>query len=112
MMQDGWGRRHAHVQLDQREVQALLEPALPGGIVVAAEPLAGGLANTNYRVTLAARDEPVVLRLYTRDVSACAREAALARLVAESVPVAEVLFTDCEGTRSGGRPYAVQAWVE
>lgn len=110
-MQDGWERRHAHLTLDREAVRVLLEPAFPGCVVVEAEPLSGGLANTNYRVMLAGRDEPVVLRLYTRDETACAREAALARLVAGRVPVAEVLYADPAGA-VGGQPYAVLRWVE
>ena len=40
-------------------------------------PLSGGLANTNYKVTLSGANEPVVLRVYTRDPDACERERAL-----------------------------------
>ncbi|MFI5272034.1 MAG: phosphotransferase family protein [Ktedonobacterales bacterium] len=110
-MQDGWARRERHLTLDAAALGVLLAPALPGAVVAEAEPLTGGLANTNYKVTLVGRRQPVVVRVYTREVAACAKETALARLVEASVPVPRVLYADCAGA-TGGRPYQVMEWVD
>ena len=110
-MQEGWQRRHAHLELDRAALDAMLAPAIPNHVVLAAEPLGGGLANTNYRVTLAGLAEPLVARVFTRDASACAKEVALWRLIHERVPVPEILYAD-EGGALMGRPYVVARWVE
>jgi hypothetical protein len=52
-----------------------------------ADLLGGGLRNPNYRLHLAGDPRPVVLRLYTADTAACAREVSLMGLVGERVPV-------------------------
>lgn len=109
--QHGWERRYPHVELDAATLAAMLQPALPGHAIAEAEPLSGGLANTNYRVRLAGMQSPVVLRVYTRDPAACRYEVDLHRLVCERVPVADVLYADCKGTVCG-RPYMVTRWVE
>lgn len=109
-MQEGWERAHAHLSLDDATLVALLAPALPGPghTLLAAEPLSGGLANTNYKVTLSGLDEPLVLRVYTRDPDACERERALYTLVHERVLVPDCLYT---GMTSGGQPYMVSRWI-
>ena len=79
-VEEGWQRRHPHVQLDREAIRNLL--GTPG---LDAEVLSGGLRNTNYRLRLAGEPRPVVLRLYTAEAAACAREVALMRLVGEHV---------------------------
>lgn len=106
-MQDGWSRRNVHLTLDAAALEGLLRPALGACAVTGFEPLSGGLVNTNYRVTLAGREEPMVVRIYTRDPAACAVEAAIVRLVADSVPVPRLLYTACDAEP----PYAVSSWV-
>lgn len=110
-MQEGWERRSPDVELTSEEIGSLLATALPGEQVERTERLSGGLANTNYKVVLAGRQEPVVLRLYTRDPYACAREVAIHRLVAGRVPVPEVLYAECAGD-AGGTSVAVMRWVD
>ena len=107
-MQEGWERVHAHLTLDDATLAALLAPALPGHAVRAAEPLSGGLANTNYKVTLSGANEPVVLRVYTRDPDACERERALYALVHERVLVPDCLYT---AATPDGRPYMISRWI-
>lgn len=94
-------RRTPLVQLDGAEVADLVAAVLPGAEVRACAPQPGGHANTNYRVVLA--DRAVLLRLYTRDPAACAKEHALARLLAADLPVARSLG---HGEASAG-PYAL-----
>lgn len=107
-MEAGWDRTSAFVELTETEVRAMLAPV--GATVTAVTPLSSGLANTNYRIDLKG-GPTVVLRLYTRSPAVAATEVALLRLVRKSVPVAEVLFADTTGERTG-RPYAVTTWLE
>ncbi len=111
-MQDGWERRQAHLALDPATLAALLRPVLPGHRLVAVEPLAGGLVNTNYKVTLSGLAEPVVVRVYARDLSACRKEDDIFRLAHSRVPMSDVLFADTTGAAAFGRPYMVTRWVE
>jgi aminoglycoside phosphotransferase (APT) family kinase protein len=110
-VEEGWERREPALMLDQAAIIELLRPAFPHTDVETAELLGGGLVNTNYRVTLAGRAEPVVLRVYTRDHDACAKEANILNLVRTSVPVPEVLHVESESIR-GGNPYLVLSWID
>jgi hypothetical protein len=74
-VEEGWQRRHPHVQLDRAAMRSLL-----GVAVLESEVLGGGLRNTNYKLRLAGNEPPVVLRLYTAEAAACARDVALMRL--------------------------------
>ena len=111
-MQDGWERRFPERELDAETIAAMLRAGFPERRVVRAELLSGGLANTNYRVTLAGRERPVVLRVYVRDPAACGTEAALHRLVRDRVPVPDVLHVECAGVGVGGQPFMVLDWAE
>ncbi len=110
-MAGGWDRRSALLTLDVDTLERLLAPRWPGARITSAEHVSGGLANTNYRVTLAGRDDPVVVRFYTREPQACAREAALLRLVAGVVPVPEALYVAPEAERFD-YPYIVLSWMD
>jgi aminoglycoside phosphotransferase (APT) family kinase protein len=110
-MQEGWGRRYALLELDTETLARLLEPVAQGRTVVLAEPIPGGLVNTNYRVTLSGLQDTLIVRLYTRDLSACRLELDIYQLTHGKVPMAEVLYADPDGTCCG-RPYMVTRWVE
>ena len=110
-MQEGWERRHPLLALDNATLAEMLAPVFPGRAIATAEALSGGLANTNYKVTLAGRNEPVVVRIYTREPEACQKELDIYHLVHERVRMAEVLYADVEGA-IGGRPYMVSGWVD
>ncbi|HZC06206.1 MAG TPA: aminoglycoside phosphotransferase family protein [Ktedonobacterales bacterium] len=110
-MAGGWDRRSALVRVDTATLERLLAPRWLGARVTSAEHVSGGLANTNYRVTLADRADPVVVRFYTREPQACAREAALLRLVAGRVPVPEALYVEPEAGRFTW-PYIVLSWMD
>lgn len=110
-MAGGWDRRSALVHVDTTTMERLLAPRWPDVHVVRAQPLAGGLANTNYHVTFAGVSHPIVVRFYTRDPQACAREAALLRLVAGVVPVPEVLYVE-SASRVFDYPYIALSWME
>ncbi len=106
-----WGRREPLVALTPEEARALLEVALPDRAIIAMAPLATGLVNTNYRIELDGASSPVVLRIYTRDPAACAREARLLQLVAGAVPTPTVLYADPDAARFR-LPWMLVSWVE
>ena len=110
-MQEGWGRRYALLELDTETLTRLLDPVAHGHAIVLAEPIAGGLVNTNYRITLSGLEDSLIVRLYTRDLSACRLELDIYQLAHRGVPMAEVLYADPDGACCG-RPYMVTRWVE
>ncbi|MGO8951161.1 MAG: phosphotransferase family protein [Ktedonobacterales bacterium] len=109
-MQEGWGRRFELLTLDIDTLSALLEPVAAGHPIISAEAQGGGLVNTNYKVTLSGWNDTVVVRLYTRDPSACRLERDIYQLAHASIPMPEVLYADPAGERCG-RPYMVTRWV-
>lgn len=110
-MAGGWDRRSPLLAVDTETLARLLAPRWPNARITSAELVSGGLANTNYRVTLAGQPDPVVMRFYTRDPQACAREAALLRHVAGTVPVPEALFV-APTAEHFTYPYSVLSWVD
>jgi Ser/Thr protein kinase RdoA (MazF antagonist) len=106
-MERGWDRTHPFRRLDGRQIERLMRSARPGARVLEAVPLRSGLRNTNYRVSFG-DGSAVVLRLYEADPSACAREAALLRMLAGRLPVPAVLDTQPEAEV----PFAVLEWLE
>lgn len=115
-MQDEWERISEHVELDSTTLERLMEPVAPARRVRDFEILEGGLANTNVRVRMGSSAESFVLRLYTRDPSACRREASVLERVRSSLadpalcPVPETLHCDPEGILPGV-PYAITTWM-
>lgn len=105
-----WDRRCAHAPLDVPTLTVLLQPVFPGCRVEAADLVPSGLCNTNYRVKVAGRDQPVLLRRYVQDPEAWAREARLYTHFAGHVPLPELLYATGHAA-DGGLPYAVQTWV-
>lgn len=102
-VEEGWRRRFPHVALDREAIEQRI-----GAHVLEAELLAGGLRNTNYKVLLGRPIRPVVLRLYTADPTACAREVALLQLVHDRVPVPGVLQAD----PAADPPWALFEWID
>jgi len=78
--------------------------------MVRTEALAEGLCNFTYRVDFDSA-EPVVLRIYGRDPSACQKEVDLLGLVRGQVPVPEVLAAYPAGVGEVG-PFLVTRFVE
>ena len=107
-VEQGWRRRFPFVALGPSEIEALIRPFAGGATVTEAVPLGGGLRNTNYRLRLASLAEPVVLRLFSADPSACRREAALERLVRERVPVPRVLHAEPDAAP----PWTIVTWID
>lgn len=104
-----WRRRFPFLELRPTEIETLIQPFANGARVLETVPLSGGLRNTNYRLRLASRKEPVVLRVFTADdPSACPREAALLELVRSRVPVPAVLHSE----PAAAMPWNVLTWVD
>ena len=85
-MQEGWGRRYALLELDTETLTDMLEPVAQGHAILQAEPIAGGLVNTNYRITLSGWEDKLIVRLYTRDPSACRLELDIYQLAHQRCP--------------------------
>ena len=88
--------------LPPETLAALAGAAFRGGEVLSVQPLTGGVVNSNYRVRLKYRHDPVVLRLYDRDPAACAKELELMRLVRGTVAVPDILHADPVGMEGVG----------
>ena len=84
--------------------------AFPRGRIVRVQPLASGLRNANFKLTLDCTAALIVLRVYEHDASLCRKEADLMRLLGGSVPVPEVLLAEPAG--EGLRPFMLQRYVE
>jgi Ser/Thr protein kinase RdoA (MazF antagonist) len=110
-MQEGWERIHAAVDLSLETLSEMVAPVFAPRRVVKAELLSGGLANTNYKVRVSGLREPFVVRVFTRDPSACAREVDIYLRVRGVIPIPALLFVDTEGARVG-YPYTLASYVE
>jgi aminoglycoside phosphotransferase (APT) family kinase protein len=100
-VEEAWQRGFPLFELEPESASRLI-----GAPVREVHPLSGGLRNTNYRLTVS--DGPVVLRVYTAEAGACAREAALLRLLVDSVPVPRVLQAEPQGDP----PWALLEFVD
>ncbi len=89
-------------------LERYIERAFPGGRVLAAQRLTGGLRNASFRLRLDSAAEDFVLRIYEHDPVLCQKELDVMRLVAGSVPVPEVVYAE----PAGSPPFAVLRWVE
>jgi aminoglycoside phosphotransferase (APT) family kinase protein len=108
-MRERWTRTTPVVAIGEGETAELLRPALGEVSIAALETLSGGHSNTNIVVRLNAPPHAVVLRLYQRDPAQMRKEAAIARLVKERVPVPAYLHC---GTRANGQSYTVVEWMD
>jgi aminoglycoside phosphotransferase (APT) family kinase protein len=109
-VETGWERRFPFRHLCAAEIEARIEPFAPGARVLEAEPLRGGLRNTNYRVRLSTQEEAVVLRVYAQDEmhGACGRELALSRLLNSHIPKPRVLHAEPDADP----PWAILTYVD
>ena len=106
-----WERREPLVVLTPDDLRRMLHVAAPGHAVIGAAPLTSGLVNTNYRIELDGDPSPVVLRVYTREAAACAREERLLNLVAGKVPAPTVRYAD-PGATHCRLPWMLMSWVD
>lgn len=105
-----WVRSEPRRAIPAEEAERMVRCAFPRGRVVRVQPLAGGLRNGNFKLTLDSTTEPIVLRVYEHDASLCRKEADLIRLVGGSVPVPDVILAEPAG--EDHRPFMLQRYVE
>jgi aminoglycoside phosphotransferase (APT) family kinase protein len=106
-----WTRARAAAEITLEDTNRLLAPALGRNSIAAISLLAGGLSNSNFKLDLGNRHEPLVLRVYQRDVSACQKEVDIHRLVRGTVPVPEILYAQPEASENLG-PFVVMRYIE
>ena len=99
-----WERARPHVRITLAEAADLVAPL---GHAFELELLAGGKANTNYRVRMRERDD-LVLRIYERAPGLCAREAALLEGLDPDIPAPTPLL---DGRLASGQPVALLPFV-
>jgi len=108
---EGWQRKVAWVDLQHAEIAALLRPAVGDRTILSVQPVAGGLVNTNLKVTFGDPPDTVLLRLFQREPLKAQIEAALDALLGDGVPRARFLHFD-ETNPVTGHPYAVLQWID
>ncbi len=106
-----WVRAEARSAPSAAALERLVRTAFPRSHVTAIEPLASGFRNANFKVQLDSNDEWIVLRVYEHDPSLCQKEVDLIRLVAGSVPVADVIHAEPAGLDESP-PFALIRHVE
>lgn len=95
------------VVLNLEIVQAMLEQWNDTYKIENLELLYGGLRNTNYKVKLAGRKEPIILRLYSNDLITFKKEIAILQHIHNEVPVPVPLFTNFQEQQ----PYAFISYI-
>lgn len=110
-MREGWTRTAPDIDLDPAAAAALIQPVFPGASVDGVHRMTSGLANASFRVAVAGRDRPVLLRLFLRDPESAPKEAAIAERLAGQIPVARFLHL-APSNPATGHPYAVLEWVD
>jgi aminoglycoside phosphotransferase (APT) family kinase protein len=105
------------VQLQPRRIlpaalaERIVRTELPRARVASFELIESGLRNSNFRIDLDAPPHRLVLRVYEQDISLCAKELDLLRLVRGTVPVPEVIHAAPEGWEELP-PFILMGYVE
>lgn len=99
------------MDLHAAEIAALLRPVVGDATIRSAQPVTGGLVNTNLKITLGDSPHIVLLRLFQREPLKARIEAALDALLSDDVPRARFLHF-AETNPVTGHPYAVLQWIE
>jgi aminoglycoside phosphotransferase (APT) family kinase protein len=97
--------------LCEHQIAHILSRALPRHALKSFEPLTGGLINIMYRLRAEGLQEAFVLRVYSRDPSACQKEVDLHHLVSRRAPVPEILYANPQGEHGVG-PHILMRWIE
>jgi aminoglycoside phosphotransferase (APT) family kinase protein len=108
-MKSAWPRNHPEIALDSGAVETLVAPLFPGERVVSFVPVAGGLINTNLKVTTTRH--AILLRIYQGDPAHAAKEVAITARIAGTVPVANSLYFSPANPVTG-HPCAILEWID
>jgi aminoglycoside phosphotransferase (APT) family kinase protein len=103
-----WERSEPPLALTADQLQALVHESFPGRAVATAALTEGGLSNTNYRIALEGRADPVRLRLYQRGSATGRLEEAVGALLGDEVPVPRILHRNWDAPI----PFAFLEWKE
>jgi len=79
--------------------------------VVDIRPLEGGIMNWNYRIGLSGSTERFVLRFYDRMPTSCSKEVQVLGLVADALPVPNVLMAAPAGA-AGYPPFCILEFID
>jgi aminoglycoside phosphotransferase (APT) family kinase protein len=104
-------RRLRAESISAHGIAHIVERALPKSILKSLDLLTGGAANLNYLLRFHGTDAPVVLRIYTRDPSACRREIDILNFISRQLPVPELIYADPEGDEDLG-PHVLYRYAE
>ena len=104
-------RRNQAAAISAREIAQILERALPGRVLTSFELLNGSATNLSYLLRLEGMDARVVLRICTRDPSACRREVQVLGSVSKLLPVPEFIYANPDGEGDVG-PHALYRYIE
>jgi len=91
-------------------VERAVRTVFPHARIAAAQPLAGGLRNTNFKVITDSHD-PIVLRFYKHDPALCQKEIDIIRRIRATVPVPEVLHAEPRGL-DDLPPFTIARYIE
>jgi aminoglycoside phosphotransferase (APT) family kinase protein len=92
-------------------IAQILARALPKHVLRSFERLTGGASNMSYLLRFSGTDAPLVLRIYTRDPSACRKEMDILRSASGQLPVPEVIYADPTGEDDVG-PFVLYRYAE
>jgi aminoglycoside phosphotransferase (APT) family kinase protein len=110
-VKESWDLSAPGLDLNLDQLAALVQPALPGATVVDSAPTQGGFANASYRLVLAGRQAPLLIRFFVRDPQAAAVEFAVTRMLAGRVPLAPYLHAAADNPVTG-HPYGIREWID
>ncbi len=92
-------------------IAQILERALPKHVLKSFELLTGGAGNLSYLLHFSGTQDPLVLRIYTRDPSVCQKEVDILRSTSGQLPVPELIYADPKGEDDVG-PYVLYRYAE
>jgi aminoglycoside phosphotransferase (APT) family kinase protein len=110
-MKSHWQRGAEFLALDIGILNSMIQPAFPGRQVEDAQPVEGGLSNTNYRLIISGRESPVRLRIFVTRPESSRLEVVLGGRVRPRVPVPLFLYYAVSNPFTG-HPYAILEWLE
>ena len=104
-------RQEQAAAISARQIARILEHALPGRVLKSFELLKDSASNLSYLLRLEGGGAPLVLRIYTRDASACQREVQVLRCVSKWLPVPELIYANPDGEGDIG-PHVLYRYIE
>lgn len=105
-----WERDNSYIFVDFSVLQMMISLWTKSSIETI-HLLSGGCANTNYKITFTNKNSPIVLRIYTRNKEAPNIEAAIHRLVQDTLPIPKFLYTDTS-CKIIPYPFSIIEWIE